>query len=194
MVNKLARAGISVIYATDIRDTHFESLRSDVGNASKSCQLHAHILDAGDEAGTKALCQKVVTEQGRLDVFVANAGFVDMNNLWATELQDFVSIDPSGKPEESKLNSMTSARPDRMPLVGQAKFLQLHELNRRPWFVVVIGPYLGIKYASMAMAVTSAAKPAAKGSIIVIVGPHSAFLMMHWAKVPLPETRDPLLP
>lgn len=90
-VLQLVRAGISAVYVTDIQDVHFEGLQKEVAQASGLCKLHTHILDASDEPGTKALCQKVISEQGRLDIFVANAGFVDMNNLWATDLHDFVS-------------------------------------------------------------------------------------------------------
>lgn len=47
----------------------------------------------------------------------------------------------------------------------------------RSMYPVVIGPYLAIKYGSQAMAVTSTAKPAAKGSIIVVVSEVQELLM-----------------
>lgn len=87
---QLAAAGARAIYATDIRTTHFQDLKSAVASVAPDCELITSELDVTNEKDTEELCTRIVREQGRLDFYMANAGFANIGNLWTTSTKDLV--------------------------------------------------------------------------------------------------------
>lgn len=62
---KMAKSGI-IVYAAARKDKHFEE-----------ANIKYHYVDVTDKASCKRLFDDVVTEQGRIDILVANAGITD---------------------------------------------------------------------------------------------------------------------
>lgn len=48
--------------------------------------------DAADEAAISAVCERAIAEEGRLDVFFANAGIVGINLLGSTDPSEFMEV------------------------------------------------------------------------------------------------------
>lgn len=48
--------------------------------------------DAADEAAISGVCERALAEEGRLDVFFANAGIVGINLLGSTEPSEFMEV------------------------------------------------------------------------------------------------------
>jgi NAD(P)-dependent dehydrogenase (short-subunit alcohol dehydrogenase family) len=46
--------------------------------------------DAADEVAIQAVCEQAIVEEGRLDIFFANAGIVGANLLASTEPDEFM--------------------------------------------------------------------------------------------------------
>lgn len=88
---QLAQAGLKAIYVTDIREDNFSRIKDSLKELAPECAVITTTLDVTSEDATRELCKRVIREQGRLDVYMANAGLVDMNSLWNTQVADFVS-------------------------------------------------------------------------------------------------------
>lgn len=87
----MARAGAQSIYACDLRPQDLPSLVESARSEGLKTRVVPVVLDVADEDATKALCQRVIQECGRLDFFCANAGISDVKGFWQTEASDFVS-------------------------------------------------------------------------------------------------------
>lgn len=83
-VYAFAHQGAKHIYALDYDDSGLPSLKEDVeakygggsGSADGKVKVTTHCCDCADEAAVRELVQRVEEEEGRLDVFFANAGIV----------------------------------------------------------------------------------------------------------------------
>lgn len=69
----LAEAGCRAVFAVDIRsEDDFASLKAEC--APFDARLICVVADASEESDVRGLCERAVTEFGRLDIFYANAG------------------------------------------------------------------------------------------------------------------------
>jgi NAD(P)-dependent dehydrogenase (short-subunit alcohol dehydrogenase family) len=68
-------------------DTHLNSHKQEINAAFPNVEVHAHRLDAADEAQVKAIVDDALQRYSRLDVFFANAGIVGKNTLF-TDFSD----------------------------------------------------------------------------------------------------------
>lgn len=84
-----AQQGAHVILA-DIRQDAAERVAGEIKNAGGSARTQQ--LDVADEAQVKAAIQRVVVEEGRLDIIVNNAGISHVGNILETSLEDWESV------------------------------------------------------------------------------------------------------
>jgi len=69
-----AQNGAKAVYVTDFDSSNLVSLASEISSTYPSTKAIPRQLDAAEESEVKGICDLVVSEFGRLDVFFANAG------------------------------------------------------------------------------------------------------------------------
>ncbi len=70
-----ARHGAELVVCTDLDEASAEETVAEVGSASPNCRASARALDVSDEAAIEELVRAVVAAEGRIDIFVSNAGY-----------------------------------------------------------------------------------------------------------------------
>ena len=76
-VKKLAGAGTKAVYACDLNMSNIPSLQEECKNAGYSTVIEGRLLDVSNEEQTKAILKDIVKSHGRLDIYIANAGFAN---------------------------------------------------------------------------------------------------------------------
>ncbi|TFL03156.1 hypothetical protein BDV98DRAFT_611942 [Pterulicium gracile] len=69
-----AREGARHLYLADLNNENLPGLKKTIRDLYSDVQVTTVQLDAADEAAISQLCDRVVEEEGRMDVFFANAG------------------------------------------------------------------------------------------------------------------------
>ncbi|KAI7851308.1 hypothetical protein BDC45DRAFT_486760 [Circinella umbellata] len=109
-VYALAKRGPKVIFATDLREDHLESLARDIEMKYPNVACIARQLDAASTEGVTRIVNEAIESFGRLDVFFANAGMSskhlllkDVDEAWFMEvirvnsLSAFLALKIAGK-------------------------------------------------------------------------------------------------
>ncbi|KXS13697.1 3-oxoacyl-reductase [Gonapodya prolifera JEL478] len=84
-----AQNGAAAVYVTDFDQTNLSSLVAHIETTYPGTRAIPQQLDAADERDVKAICQRALTEFGRLDVFFANAGVGAGDVLAKTSVETF---------------------------------------------------------------------------------------------------------
>jgi len=86
-----AREGASHLYLIDYDGTNLPDLKSTITAKFPSVKVTAIKADAADEAAIAGVCEQAIKEEGRLDVFFANAGYASMDTLENTTPESFMN-------------------------------------------------------------------------------------------------------
>jgi NAD(P)-dependent dehydrogenase (short-subunit alcohol dehydrogenase family) len=78
IVLALAGAGAAVIYASDLNDGNFESLKKAVASINPKTVFEGRSLNVASEEETLVLLKEIIKAHGRFDLYFPNAGYVDV--------------------------------------------------------------------------------------------------------------------
>ena len=78
IVLALAAAGTAVVYASDLNDGNFESLKKAAAEINPKTVIEGRSLNVASEEETVALLKEIVKAHGRFDLYFPNAGYVDV--------------------------------------------------------------------------------------------------------------------
>ncbi|KAL9708909.1 hypothetical protein Ac2012v2_008064 [Leucoagaricus gongylophorus] len=85
-----AHEGAKHLYLIDFDGTNLPNLRETIENRYPDVQATVQQADAADEDTIKSVCEQALKEEGRLDVFFANAGFSSKEPLHDTSKELFM--------------------------------------------------------------------------------------------------------
>ncbi|TFK26487.1 3-oxoacyl-reductase [Coprinopsis marcescibilis] len=85
-----AREGVHALYLIDYDGVNLPDLKSTIEGKYPGVQVTTLQADAADEAAISAVCERALKEQGRLDIFFANAGFASRDVLANTTVETFM--------------------------------------------------------------------------------------------------------
>ncbi|CAK5281586.1 unnamed protein product [Mycena citricolor] len=85
-----AHEGAKHLYLLDFDETNLPNLASTLNVAYPDVKVTTLQGDAADEAAIEGLCQRALKEEGRLDVFFANAGFASRETMETTTTELFM--------------------------------------------------------------------------------------------------------
>lgn len=94
-VLRFAQLGAHAVYACDLRTDHVAKLQEEVRQAGLKTEIIPYKMDVTSEEETLKLSQRTIKDFGRLDFLCANAGVVDMRNLWHATVEDYVRESPT---------------------------------------------------------------------------------------------------
>ncbi|TFK44815.1 hypothetical protein BDQ12DRAFT_708656 [Crucibulum laeve] len=87
---RYAHEGAKHLYLLDFDSTNLPELRSTLEKKYPDVKVDVVQADAADEAAIKDLCEKAMRDEGRLDVFFANAGWASRDTLQDTSVKTFM--------------------------------------------------------------------------------------------------------
>ncbi|KAJ7284423.1 NAD(P)-binding protein [Mycena rebaudengoi] len=85
-----AREGAEHIYVLDKATKNLAHLQSSIRDKYPRAKITCIAGDAADEAVVQAVCQRALEEEGRLDVFFANAGVATATSLLEADVKVFM--------------------------------------------------------------------------------------------------------
>lgn len=85
-----AHEGAKHLYLVDFDGTNLPNLKETIENKYLDVKATVQQADAADEGAIKGVCEQAVKEEGRLDVFFANAGFASKEPLHDTSKELFM--------------------------------------------------------------------------------------------------------
>ncbi|KAG6334942.1 hypothetical protein ID866_4140 [Astraeus odoratus] len=85
-----AHEGARHLYLLDFRADNLSELESTIQQLYPDVKTTVIQADAADEAAIAAVCKRAIDEEGRLDVFFANAGIVNAKALAELTPEDFM--------------------------------------------------------------------------------------------------------
>lgn len=88
---RFAHEGAKHLYLIDFDPTNLPDLKSTVKKLYPDVKVTTIQADAADEAAISAVCDRALREEGRLDVFFANAGVASRNALADTTAETFMN-------------------------------------------------------------------------------------------------------
>ncbi|KAF9451959.1 NAD(P)-binding protein [Macrolepiota fuliginosa MF-IS2] len=87
-----AHEGAKHLYLIDFDGTNLPNLKETIEKKYPDVKVTVQQGDAADEDVIKGVCEQAVAEEGRLDVFFANAGIASKNPLHDTSKELFVEV------------------------------------------------------------------------------------------------------
>ncbi|RXW21628.1 hypothetical protein EST38_g4223 [Candolleomyces aberdarensis] len=84
-----AREGAKHLYLLDYDGTNLPNLKETIASQYPGVKVTTIQADASDEAAISGLCEQALREEGRLDVFFANAGWASRDVLHDTTVETF---------------------------------------------------------------------------------------------------------
>ncbi|KAF7292884.1 hypothetical protein MIND_01187500 [Mycena indigotica] len=87
-----AHEGAKHLYLLDFDGTHLANLQETIQTQYPDVKATVQQGDAADEALISGLCQRALKEEGRLDVFFANAGVATATALESTTSEEFMRV------------------------------------------------------------------------------------------------------
>ncbi|KAF5317406.1 hypothetical protein D9611_003930 [Ephemerocybe angulata] len=85
-----AREGATHLYLLDYDGTNLPNLKETIQSQYPSVKVTTVQADAADEKAISGLCEQALREEGRLDVFFANAGWASRDTLHNTTAEIFM--------------------------------------------------------------------------------------------------------
>ncbi|KAJ3764004.1 hypothetical protein EV361DRAFT_969569 [Lentinula raphanica] len=85
-----AHEGAAHLYLSDYDPTHLPKLKDDLQKKYPDVKVDTSVFDAASEGDVIAVCEQAFQEEGRLDVFFANAGWATRDVLANTEAKTFM--------------------------------------------------------------------------------------------------------
>jgi len=85
-----AHEGAKHLYLLDFDETNLPNLKETIEKKYPDVTVTTIQADASDEEAISGLCKQALREEGRLDVFFANAGFASGQTLHATSGESFM--------------------------------------------------------------------------------------------------------
>lgn len=86
-----AKEGASHLYLMDYDGTNLPNLKATINAKHPNVKVTTIQADAADDAAISAVCEQAMKDEGRLDVFFANAGIASMEPLQTTTPQSFMN-------------------------------------------------------------------------------------------------------
>jgi len=86
-----AHEGAKHLYLLDFDPTNLPDLKSTIENKYPDVKVTTTQADAADEAAVSGVCDQALREEGRLDVFFANAGVASHDFLADTSVETFMN-------------------------------------------------------------------------------------------------------
>ncbi|KAI0743731.1 NAD-P-binding protein [Daedaleopsis nitida] len=87
-----AHEGARHLYLSDYDPTNLPDLKSTIEKAYADVKVTTQQADAADEDAISSLCRQAIQEEGRLDVFFANAGIATATSLWDITSKQFMEV------------------------------------------------------------------------------------------------------
>ncbi|KAK4051775.1 hypothetical protein OIO90_004599 [Microbotryomycetes sp. JL221] len=88
----LAREGAKHLYVMDFNADSLPALKKELESKYSGLKVTDLQGDAADEQSISSVCERAISEEGRLDFFFANAGIVGLNMLQSTEPDEFMEV------------------------------------------------------------------------------------------------------
>ncbi|KZT71021.1 NAD(P)-binding protein [Daedalea quercina L-15889] len=88
---QFAHEGATHLYLIDFDATNLPNLKSTIEEKYPDVKATVMAADAADEAAIMGVCKQALREEGRLDVFFANAGIATTEPLQTTSAQSFMN-------------------------------------------------------------------------------------------------------
>jgi len=88
---QFAHEGAAHIYLIDFDPTNLPNLKSTIEEKYPDVKATTLAADAADEAAISGVCKQALQEEGRLDVFFANAGIATQEPLQNTTAESFMN-------------------------------------------------------------------------------------------------------
>ncbi|RDB24804.1 3-oxoacyl-[acyl-carrier-protein] reductase FabG [Hypsizygus marmoreus] len=88
---RFAHEGAKHLYLIDFDGTNLPNLKSTIETTYPDVKVTTLQADAADEAAISGVCEQALREEGRLDVFYANAGVASRNALADTSAETFMN-------------------------------------------------------------------------------------------------------
>ncbi|KAH9935338.1 uncharacterized protein B0H18DRAFT_975430 [Fomitopsis serialis] len=88
---QFAREGAAHLYLIDFDPTNLPDLKSTIEQKYPDVKATTLAADAADEAAISGVCKQALQEEGRLDVFFANAGIATQEPLQNTTAESFMN-------------------------------------------------------------------------------------------------------
>ncbi|ETS63341.1 hypothetical protein PaG_01622 [Moesziomyces aphidis] len=85
---QFAHEGVKHIYVCDINDDNLPALKETISQRYPDVQCTAIVSDAADEASVKSIIDQSLADNGRLDIFFANAAIATGAPISATDVED----------------------------------------------------------------------------------------------------------
>ncbi|KIK67297.1 hypothetical protein GYMLUDRAFT_37381 [Collybiopsis luxurians FD-317 M1] len=85
-----AHEGATHLYLSDFDPTHLPNLKESLQKKYPDVKVTTAAFDAASEKDVIAVCEQAFQEEGRLDVFFANAGWASRDALASTEAKTFM--------------------------------------------------------------------------------------------------------
>jgi NAD(P)-dependent dehydrogenase (short-subunit alcohol dehydrogenase family) len=85
-----ARESARHLYLADLRNDSLPKLSEYITKTYPDVKVTTVTLDASDEAAISQLCERILNEEGRLDVFFANSGVCTLSSLADITSDDFM--------------------------------------------------------------------------------------------------------
>ncbi|KAF9529432.1 hypothetical protein CPB83DRAFT_852675 [Crepidotus variabilis] len=89
---RYAHEGAKHLYLIDFDGTNLPNLKSTIQERCPDVKVTTLQADAADEAAIKGVCEQALQEEGRLDVFFANAGVATSSPLEENSAEDFMRV------------------------------------------------------------------------------------------------------
>ncbi|KAI0718982.1 NAD(P)-binding protein [Cerioporus squamosus] len=87
-----AHEGARHLYLADFDPTNLPDLKSTIEKTYPDVKVTTQQADAADEEAIAGLCKQALQEEGRLDVFFANAGIATATPLWDITPKQFMEV------------------------------------------------------------------------------------------------------
>ncbi|KAF9481512.1 NAD(P)-binding protein [Pholiota conissans] len=87
-----AHEGAKHLYLLDFDPTNLPNLKSTIETKYPDVKVTTMQADAADETAIAGVCEQALREEGRLDVFFANAGIASKDTLENTSVETFMNV------------------------------------------------------------------------------------------------------
>ncbi|RDX44891.1 NAD(P)-binding protein [Polyporus arcularius HHB13444] len=87
-----AHEGARHLYLADFDPTNLPDLKSTIEKTYPDVKVTTQQADAANEETIAQLCKQALQEEGRLDVFFANAGIATSTRFWDTTPEQFMEV------------------------------------------------------------------------------------------------------